>query len=102
MRPEWCREAAGGLRLRERTRPRQLLVDAGGDHLDAGRVVAAAGDDDEEYWRAHRHLGFTWEELVETSLMGFDSASMHRPDELALIERVRAEIAELEGAPVGV
>jgi adenosine deaminase len=50
----------------------------------------------EEYWLAHQHLGFTWDELVDISLMGFDSAFLHRPEKLALIERVRAEIATLE------
>jgi adenosine deaminase len=50
----------------------------------------------EEYWRAHDHLGFTWRELVEISLMGFDSAFLHRPEKLALVERVKAEIAAIE------
>jgi adenosine deaminase len=49
----------------------------------------------EEYWRAHQHLGFTWDELVELSLMGFDSAFMHRPEKLEMMRNVREEIATL-------
>ncbi|HLL48455.1 MAG TPA: hypothetical protein VK399_17265, partial [Longimicrobiaceae bacterium] len=75
-------------------------------YYDAGIIVSLNTDNrlmsattvTEEYWRAHRYLGFTWEELVDLSLMGFDSAFMHRPAKLAMIEKVRAEIAELEAA----
>ncbi len=28
----------------------------------------------EEYWRAHRHLDFTWEELVRVARMGFEAS----------------------------
>lgn len=49
----------------------------------------------EEYWRAHQHLGFTWEELVDISLMGFDSAFMHRDEKLRMIASVRQEIESL-------
>jgi adenosine deaminase len=49
----------------------------------------------EEYWRAHRYLGFTWDELVELALMGFDSAFMHRREKLEMMEQVRREIASL-------
>ncbi len=49
----------------------------------------------EEYWRAHEHLGFTWDELTDIALMGFDSAFLHRPEKLALLDEVRAEIATL-------
>jgi len=49
----------------------------------------------EEYWRAHRHLGFTWDELVDIALMGFDSAFIHRPEKLQLIQSVREEIESL-------
>jgi adenosine deaminase len=49
----------------------------------------------EEYWRAHRYLGFTWEELVDLSLMGFESAFIHRPEKLELMRQVREEIAAL-------
>jgi adenosine deaminase len=50
----------------------------------------------EEYWRAHQYQGFTWEELVDISLMGFKSAFMHRPHKLEMLARVKAEIASLE------
>ena len=52
----------------------------------------------EEYWRAHRYLGFTWDELVELSLMGFDSAFMHRAEKLEMMRKVREEIASIETA----
>jgi adenosine deaminase len=50
----------------------------------------------EEYWRAHQYQGFTWEELVHVSLMGFQSAFMHRPHKLEMLARVKDEIAALE------
>jgi adenosine deaminase len=50
----------------------------------------------EEFWRAHEHLGFTWSELVDITLMGFDSAFLHRPEKLALVEQVKREIAAIE------
>jgi adenosine deaminase len=52
----------------------------------------------EEYWRAHRYLGFTWDELVELALMGFESAFMHRPRKLEMMEGVKSEIASLSQA----
>jgi adenosine deaminase len=52
----------------------------------------------EEYWRAHQHLGFTWDELVDIALMGFDSAFMHRAQKLEMCERVRKEIESLRPA----
>jgi adenosine deaminase len=53
----------------------------------------------EEYWRAHRHLGFTWSELVDLALMGFQSAFLHRPEKLAMIADVKREIEAIESAP---
>jgi adenosine deaminase len=50
----------------------------------------------EEYWRAHQHLGFTWAELVDLSLMSFSSAFLHRPAKLALLQEIHDEIAALE------
>jgi adenosine deaminase len=49
----------------------------------------------EEYWRAHEHLGFDWEELAELAVMSFESAFLPWPDKLEMLERVRAEIATL-------
>lgn len=72
-------------------------------YYDAGIIVSLNTDNrlmsattvTEEYWRAHQHLGFTWEELTDIALMGFDSSFMHRPAKLALMKEVRAEIAAL-------
>jgi adenosine deaminase len=52
----------------------------------------------EEYWRAHKHLGFTWDELVDITMMGFDSAFMHRTQKLEMCSRVRKEIESLTPA----
>jgi adenosine deaminase len=49
----------------------------------------------EEYWRAHRYLGFDWEELVELSLMGFESAFIHRAEKLEMMRKVREDIASI-------
>jgi adenosine deaminase len=54
----------------------------------------------EEYWRAHEHLGFTWAELVELSLMGFASAFLPWDEKQALIEKVKQEIREIEAPKV--
>ncbi|MBA4158964.1 MAG: adenosine deaminase, partial [Gemmatimonadetes bacterium] len=50
----------------------------------------------EEYWRAHQHLGFTWEELTEIALMSFGSAFLHFEEKRQLMQEVREEIQELE------
>jgi adenosine deaminase len=52
----------------------------------------------EEYWRAHEHQGFTWDELVELSLMGFESAFIHRAEKQKLIRKVKEEIASIEAS----
>ena len=49
----------------------------------------------EEYWRAHQHLGFTWDELTRIARMGFESAFLHRAEKDALLAEVDAEIAAL-------
>ena len=49
----------------------------------------------EEYWRCHLQLGFTWEELVEVSLMGFQSAFLPWSEKAALVASVREEMAVL-------
>lgn len=56
----------------------------------------------EEYWRAHRYLGFTWDELVDLSVMSFKSSFMHRPHKFEMLAQVQAEIDALaaEGAAV--
>lgn len=50
----------------------------------------------EEYWRAHEHLGFTWEELKKIALMSFDSAFLPWGEKQALLAEVKEEIAALE------
>ncbi|MDQ3555651.1 MAG: adenosine deaminase [Gemmatimonadota bacterium] len=72
-------------------------------YYDAGLILSLNTDNrlmsattvTDEFWRAHQHLGFTWEELIELSLMGFDSSFLHRDEKLALVEQVRREIASL-------
>jgi adenosine deaminase len=49
----------------------------------------------EEYWRAHSHLGFTWEELCRIALYGFESAFLPHHEKVALLEAVTEEIREL-------
>ena len=75
-------------------------------YYDEGIVVSLNTDNrlmsattvTEEYWRAHQHLGFTWEELVEVAMMGFESAFLHWKKKRALLEEVRAEIEALGGS----
>lgn len=55
----------------------------------------------EEFWRAHRHQGFTWPELVDLSLMAFEAAFLHWDKKQALLEQVRAEIRALEREATG-
>ena len=74
-------------------------------YYDAGLVLSLNTDNrlmsattvTEEFWRAHQHLGFTWDELVDIALMGFDSSFMHRNEKLGMIARVREEIEALSG-----
>ncbi len=50
-----------------------------------------------EYWKAHEHLGFTWEELRQVARMGFESAFLHRDGKDELIAAVDEEIVGIEG-----
>lgn len=69
-------------------------------YYDEGLVVTLNTDNHlmsattvtEEYWRAHRHLGFGWDELCEIAIMGFESAFLPHEEKAALIEEVRGEI----------
>ena len=47
----------------------------------------------DEYWVAHRELGFAWTELVEIADTGFRAAFLPPDEKAQLIDRVRAEIA---------
>jgi adenosine deaminase len=49
----------------------------------------------DEYWYAHEHLGFTWDELCDIALMGFQSAFMPWQEKVAFVEEMREEIAAL-------
>ncbi|HEX8691148.1 MAG TPA: adenosine deaminase [Longimicrobium sp.] len=83
------------------THPVRLYYDQGLVlSLNTDNRLMSATTVTEEYWRAHRHLGFTWDELVDITLMSFDSAFLHRPEKLQLIEKVREEIDSLAAAPV--
>ena len=72
-------------------------------YYDAGLVLSLNTDNrlmsattvSEEYWRAHEHLDFSWDELVDIALMGFDSAFMHRGEKLEMLAKVREEIDAL-------
>jgi adenosine deaminase len=73
-------------------------------YFDEGLVVSLCTDNrlmssttvTDEYWRAHEHLGFTWEELKQIALMGFEAAFLHRAEKDALIEQVLEEMAGLD------
>lgn len=74
-------------------------------YYDAGIVVTLNTDNrlmsgttvTDEYWKAHEHLGFTWEELKQVSRMGFESAFLHRTEKEKLMAAVEEEIAAIEG-----
>jgi adenosine deaminase len=69
-------------------------------YFDAGLVLSLNTDNrlmsgttvTEEYWRAHLHLGFTWEELVRISTMTFESAFLPWDEKLELLGAVAAPI----------
>jgi adenosine deaminase len=50
----------------------------------------------DEYWIAHRELGFGWSEIVEIARTGFRSAFLPDAGKAALLERVERELAQLE------
>jgi adenosine deaminase len=72
-------------------------------YYDEGLVVTLNTDNrlmsattvTEEYWRAHEHLGFTWAELCDIAVMGFESAFLPHREKQALVAEVRAEIEGL-------
>lgn len=72
-------------------------------YYDEGLVVTLCTDNrlmsattvTDEYWRAHEHLGFTWDELCEVAVMGFESSFLAYQDKVALVEQVREEIIGL-------
>lgn len=72
-------------------------------YYDEGLVVTLNTDNrlmsgttvTEEYWRAHKYLDFTWDELCEIAVMGFQSAFLPYQDKVQLVEAVREEIARI-------
>jgi adenosine deaminase len=56
----------------------------------------------EEYRRASEHLGFTWDELKDISLMGFAAAFMPWSEKIEMIEAAKKEIAEIEQMAISV
>jgi adenosine deaminase len=49
----------------------------------------------DEYWRAHQYLGFSWKQLCDIAVMGFESAFLPYHEKRALVESVKREIAGL-------
>lgn len=47
----------------------------------------------DEYMRAHENLGFTLEELIELTIMGFESAFLPYQEKVAMVAAVREEVA---------
>ena len=72
-------------------------------YFDQGLVVTLNTDNrlvsgttlSDEYWKAHRHLGFTWSELKRVARMGFQSAFLPTDEKVALLERVELEMGTL-------
>jgi adenosine deaminase len=72
-------------------------------YYDEGLVVTLNTDNrlmsattvTDEYWRAHEHLGFTWDELTRITLHGFESAFLAYREKRALVDEVVAEIRAL-------
>lgn len=50
----------------------------------------------EEYWRAHQHLGFTWDELVDIALMGFASAFVSWEEKQTMIQQIKHDVQQIE------
>jgi adenosine deaminase len=66
--------------------------------LNTDNLLMSATTVTDEYWRAHQHLGFTWDELCDIALMSFASAFLPWADKQALIASVKDEIAAVEAA----
>lgn len=72
-------------------------------YYDEGLVVTLNTDNrlisgttvSNEYWLAHKHLGFGWDDLVTMARMGFESAFLSRQVKLALLAEFDAEVKKL-------
>lgn len=73
-------------------------------YFDAGLVVTLNTDNrlfsgttlTDEFWLAHQHLGLSWEELTEVSLLGFQAAFLPYEAKVNLLEEVEEELLGLE------
>ena len=73
-------------------------------YYDEGLVVTLNTDNrlmsgttvTDEYLRAHQYLGFTWDELCDVAVMGFQSAFLPYQEKMALVEKVKQEIEEIQ------
>jgi len=73
-------------------------------YFDAGLVVTLNTDNrlisgttlTDEYWLAHRHLGFDWSELKRMAEMSFESAFLPYAEKAELLASVRQETSGLE------
>ena len=82
---------------------RQLSTHPIRTYYDRGVVVTVSTDNrlmsgvtlTDEYVALHQHLGFSWEELVDVSRMGFQSAFLSWPEKMALLAIVDEEIGRL-------
>jgi adenosine deaminase len=52
----------------------------------------------DEFLIAHQALGFSWDQLCELTLMGFQSAFLPYKDKAALVAAVEAEIGAVTAA----
>lgn len=72
-------------------------------YVDAGLAVTLCTDGwlmtgvtlSDEYWLAHRELGFTRDEIDRLILDGFAGAFLPWPERQAMVDRVREELAEM-------
>jgi len=79
-------------------------------YYDEGLVVTLNTDNrlmsattvTEEYWRAHKYLDFTWDELCDIAVMGFESAFMHYQEKVELLEQVIEQIERISEEAAGV
>lgn len=73
-------------------------------YYDEGLVVTLNTDNrlmsgttvTDEYLLAHQYLGFTWDELCDVAVMGFQSAFLPYQEKMALVEKVKQEIEEIQ------
>jgi adenosine deaminase len=72
-------------------------------YYDEGLVVTLNTDNrlmsdttvTDEFRHAHEHLGFTWDELCDLALMGFESAFLPYQQKIEVVGQIKEEIARL-------